>query len=147
MMVEQIILNPFNPYILLAIGIFLIAFEAIITSFVLIWFGLGFLLTAIISMFFPFSDGIWQIAIASIISLILLFLLKEKAINKFLETKEKVSDNFFEGGGIGEIKNKKVFFKGTYWEIESTLDDSEFKDKEKVKVIKTQKNYAKIEKI
>ena len=37
-MPTQIILSVIDPYILLAIGVALIAFEAVIASFVLIWF-------------------------------------------------------------------------------------------------------------
>ena len=69
-MQTQIILSVLDPYILLAIGIALIAFESVIVSFVLIWFGVGFVLTALISYIYIFGDGIWQIATASIISLI-----------------------------------------------------------------------------
>lgn len=146
MMENQIILSVLSPYILLAIGVFLIAFEAIVTSFFLIWFGIGFLITALISVYYPFSDGVWQVAVSCIIALVLLFLLREKATNKFLNSSEEISDNFFEGGGIGQIKNGKVFFKGTYWEIDSVLDDVQFSEGEKVNVIKAYKNFAKIEK-
>ena len=48
-----------------------IALETFIGSFVVIWFGLGFIITAGISYFYEFSDGIWEIATVSIISLLL----------------------------------------------------------------------------
>ena len=67
-METQIILDISQPYILLAIGITLIALETFIGSFVVIWFGLGFIITAGISYFYEFSDGIWEIATVSIIS-------------------------------------------------------------------------------
>ena len=141
-----IILSMIDPYILLAIGIALIAFEAIIASFILIWFGVGFVITAAISYIYPFTDGIWQIAIASIISLVFLFLLRKKALEKFLNSKRNISDDFFNEKGIGEIRNSKVLYKATYWDIDSSLDEKEFVEGEKVVVLKTHKNSATIQK-
>lgn len=145
-MQTQIILSVLDPYILLAIGIALIAFEAVIVSFVLIWFGVGFVLTALISYIYIFGDGIWQIATASIISLILLFLLRKKVLESFLKSKKDISDNFLDEKGIGEIKNSKVLYKATYWDIDSKIDEKEFVEGEKVVVLKTHKNQATIEK-
>lgn len=145
-MPTQIIFSVIDPYILLAIGVALIALEAVIASFVLIWFGIGFVLTALLSYFLAFNDGIWQIATASIISLILLLMLRKKALESFLKSKKDISDNFFDEKGIGEIRNSKVFYKATYWDIDSKLDEKEFVDGEKVVVLKTHKNKATIEK-
>ncbi|MDD2887571.1 MAG: nodulation efficiency protein D [Aliarcobacter sp.] len=145
-MPTQIILSVIDPYILLAIGVALIAFEAVIASFVLIWFGFGFILTALISYIYIFSDGLWQIAIASIFSLILLLLFRKKALESFLKSKKDISDNFFDEKGMGEIKNSKVLYKATYWDIDSIIDEKEFVEGEKVVVLKTFKNKATIEK-
>ena len=145
-MQTQIILSVIDPYILLAIGVALIAFEAVIVSFVLVWFGVGFVLTALISYIYIFGDGIWQIATASLISLILLLLLRKKVLESFLKSKKDISDNFLDEKGIGEIKNSKVFYKGTYWEIDSSLDAKEFVEGEKVEVLKTSNNMATIQK-
>ena len=145
-MPTQIIFSVIDPYILLAIGVALIALEAVIASFVLIWFGIGFVLTALLSYFLAFNDGIWQIATASIISLILLLMLRKKALESFLKSKKDISDNFFDEKGIGEIRDSKVFYKATYWDIDSKLDEKEFVDGEKVVVLKTHKNKASIEK-
>lgn len=143
---QTMFLEIINPYILLGIGVVLIGLEAIVTSFILIWFGLGFILTAFISMFYDFSDGLWQLGIVAIISLLFILLLRKKVLEKFLSSKEDITDNFLEEGGYGEIKNEKVFFKGTYWEIDASQDESSFEEGEKVIVKKTFKNSATIEK-
>ena len=145
-MLIQTILDVIDPFILLAIGIALIAFEAVIASFILIWFGVGFVVIAIVSSMYMFSDGIWQIAAASIISLLLLFLLRKKVLEKFLNSRKDISDDFLNEKGIGEIKNSKVFYKATYWDIDSKIDEKEFVEGEKVVVLKTHKNQATIEK-
>ncbi len=145
-MLIQTILDVIDPFILLAIGIALIAFEALIASFILIWFGVGFVVIAIVSSMYMFSDGIWQIAAASIISLLLLFLLRKKVLEKFLNSRKNISDDFLNEKGIGEIRNSKVFYKATYWDIDSNIDEKEFVEGEKVVVLKTHKNTAIIEK-
>ena len=145
-MLIQTILDVIDPFILLAIGIALIAFEAVIASFILIWFGVGFVVIAIISSLYMFSDGIWQIAAASIISLFLLFLLRKKVLEKFLNSRKDISDDFLNEKGVGEIRNSKVFYKATYWDIDSNIDEKEFVEGEKVVVLKTHKNTATIEK-
>ncbi|WP_323594966.1 NfeD family protein [Aliarcobacter butzleri] len=70
-------LSVIDPYTLLAIGVTLVALEAFIASFIIIWFGVGFLVVAIISFFFIFSGAIWQLAVISLLSLIFLFLFSQ----------------------------------------------------------------------
>jgi membrane protein implicated in regulation of membrane protease activity len=41
-------LSAIDPYTLLAIGVTLVALEVFIASFIIIWFGVGFLVVAII---------------------------------------------------------------------------------------------------
>lgn len=142
----QIMLNVIEPYILLAFGVILIAIETFMLSFVVIWFGIGFIVVAGISYFYNFSDGVWQFAFASLISLILLFLFRKKFLDKFSKSQVEVSDNFFDEKGVGEIKNSKVFYKGTFWEIDSDIDEKEFFEGEKVVVTKASNNKAIIEK-
>lgn len=147
MQTQTMLLEVINPYVLLGIGVVLIGLEAIVSSFILIWFGLGFLITALISVAYNFTDGVWQLGIVSIISLLFIVFLRKKTLEKFLQSKEKITDNFLEGSGIGTIKNDKVFFKGTYWEIDPSSEEFEYEEGQKVTVLKTSKNYAMIEKI
>ena len=143
---QIMLLEVINPYILLGIGVALIGFEAIITSFILIWFGLGFIITAFISMAYNFSEGVWQLGVVAIISVIFMILLRKKALEKFLSSESNITDNFLEEGGIGEIKNSKVFFKGTYWEIDPESEEFDYEEGQKVLVSKTHKNNAIIQK-
>lgn len=139
-------LSAVDPYILLAIGVALVALEALIASFILIWFGISFIIVAIISYFIVFSGAVWQLATVSLISIILILVLRKKVVEIFLKSKVEVSDDYLNEKGIGEIKNSKVFYKGTYWDIDSQLDEKEFIEGEKVEVLKTFKNKATIEK-
>jgi len=140
------LLDVINPYILIGIGVVLIGLEAIISSFIIIWFGLGFLIAGFISFGYDFSDGLWQLGIVALISLSFIGLLRKKALEKFLKSDEEISDNFLDEKGTGEIKNSKVFYKGTYWEIEFQSNEFELQEGQKVEVLKTHKNSAIIEK-
>lgn len=139
-------LSAVDPYILLAIGVALVALEALIASFILIWFGISFIIVAVISYFVVFSGAVWQLATVSLISIILILVLRKKVVEIFLKSKVEVSDDYLNEKGIGKIKNSKVFYKGTYWDIDSQLDEKEFIEGEKVEVLKTFKNKATIEK-
>jgi len=142
-----ITLSAFDFYILFAIAIALITLEMFLYSFIVIWFGLGFIIVGFLSFFYPFERAIWQLAIVSIISLAFLFLFRKKFLAKFLKSQKELKDNFFDEKGVGEIKNSKVFYKGTYWEINSDIDEKEFIEGEKVLVLKVSNNHATIQKI
>jgi membrane protein implicated in regulation of membrane protease activity len=146
-METQIILDISEPYILLAIGITLIALETFIGSFIVIWFGLGFIITAGIRYFYEFSDGIWEITTVSIISLLLILFFRKKFIEIFMKSEINVSDDFFNEKGIGEIKDSKVFYKGTYWDIDPLINEKQFVEGEKVIVLEILKNNVTIKKI
>ncbi len=139
-------LSAVDPYILLAIGVALIALEALIASFILIWFGISFIIVAVISYFVLFSGAVWQLATVSLLSIFLILFLRKKVVEIVSTPKIDVSDDFLNEKGIGEIKNSKVFYKGTYWDIDSEIDEKEFLEGEKVEVLKTFKNKATIEK-
>jgi membrane protein implicated in regulation of membrane protease activity len=137
------ILSSFSAIVLLAIGIGLIAMEAIFYSFILIWFGLASIIVALITHFIGFDDGLLQIAAIGIISIVLLFSLRSKVLRMFLKSKDQeVNDNFLNDSGDGIIKDGKVYFKATYWDIDSEV--TSFQEGEKVKVLSTKKGKAKV---
>lgn len=148
MQVTQIVImpSPLDFYTLFAIGFVIITLEVFIYSFVVVWFGIGFLIVALSSLFFPIDSLIWQLAMVSVISLLFLVLFRKKLLAKFSKPERQMSDNFFDEKGFGEIKNGKVFFKGTYWEFDSNIDETEFEDGEKVIVLKIKDNQASIKK-
>lgn len=137
------ILEVIDPTFLLAVGIFLIAFEALFVSFVVFWFGAAFLIVGVASYFIAFSDGIYQIAAIAIISIILLMALRSKAMELFMKPKKEHNDDFLNEKGVGVIKDGKVYYKATYWDYDS---NEQFLEGEKVNVISTHNMTAVIEK-
>lgn len=123
-----------SPFLVLALGVFLIVAELLIGSFFIMFFGLGFL---IVGVFGFFIEIFWyhQILFAAIISVVLLFTLKKPIKNRFYNSKNEVKDDFLNESGMGEVKEGKIYFKGTLWSY-----DGELKDGEKVQVIGTKGN-------
>ncbi|QCD52919.1 putative slipin-associated protein (NfeD domain) [Campylobacter sp. RM16192] len=123
-----------SPFFVLALGVFLIVAELLIGSFFIMFFGLGFL---IVGIFGFFIEMLWyhQILLVAIISIILLFTLKKPIEEKFYNSKNEVKDDFLNESGIGEVKEGKVYFKGTLWNY-----DGELKEGDKVQVIGTKVN-------
>jgi len=147
-MVETVILSPFSVLILLGIGIAVLAVEAMLISFYLIWFGLAFIVVAGIHYLFPFGDGLWQLATVSVVGVVLLALLKAKATEKFLASKQEApKENFLDdSSGEGVIQEGKLYFRGSYWNIKHPKDLS-FTNGEKVAVINTKEGVAEIAKV
>ncbi len=125
------ILAPIEIPYLLAAAIALVAIEIITASFVLFWFGIGFLIVSGMSYFYPFEEGMVQLAWAFSIGVILMYLLRSKFVQYVMASKEKHIDAF-EGEGEGIVQNGKIFFKGTYWES----DVEGLREGQKVKVVK-----------
>ncbi|MDO5046665.1 NfeD family protein [Campylobacter sp.] len=123
-----------SPYFVLAFGVLLIVAELLIGSFFIMFFGLGFLIVGILGFFVNFSWHV-QILLASIISIILLLLLKKPIKEKFYNSKNEVRDDFLNESGEGEIKEGMVYFKGTLWHYDGNL-----KEGQKVQVVGTKGN-------
>ncbi|MEA1920157.1 MAG: nodulation efficiency protein D, partial [Campylobacterota bacterium] len=56
------IIAPIDTTYLLAAGIALVGLEIVTASFVLFWFGIGFLLVAGVSYMYNFEEGMVQLA-------------------------------------------------------------------------------------
>lgn len=133
-------------YTLIALGILLLAFEVFVTSFVIVWFALGFILVGFISLFYGFENILWQLILISVLSMFLLILFRKKALKRFSKSEKDISDNFFNEKGIGEFKLGQIFYKGTFWQIEPSFDIKNLSENEKVKVLKIENNLIYIEK-
>ncbi|MEA3228577.1 MAG: hypothetical protein U9P38_05825 [Campylobacterota bacterium] len=117
---------------LLALGILLIGLEAIIFSFILFFFGVGFIIVSGISCFYSFDNGLSQIAVAFVFALILAFLLRDYFLNKLSAPNDEVEQRTHISG-FGYVAEDSIKFDGTYWK---TLDNLEpYKDGDRVEII------------
>lgn len=139
------ILSVFSPMVLIGLGVILIALEAFIYSFFVVWFGIGLIIVGVVSNFYNFSDGMWQLSLTTLIALLLLFTLRAKISEKFLKEQDQApKEDFLNQSGRGVIKNNKVYFKATYWDIKS---DDKFEDGEEVEVVEASKGVALVKKV
>ncbi len=122
-------------FTLLSIGLALLALEALFFTFIIMWFGIGFLLVAFLELIFPLGNLYIQVALASVVSLLFLILFRKKLLKKFSTPQKEIKDDFFNEAGVGEIKNSKVFYKGTFWELDDSVDSSLYSEGDKVKVL------------
>ena len=130
-------MEAIEAYYLLAIGILLIGLEALTFSFILFFFGLGFLVVSFISYFYVFENGIAQIALAFIIALVLAFSLRNYLLKKISKPKTEMEERTHICG-IGIVNGEAIKFEGTFWK---TLDDiSSYKDGEQVEIIDVKDN-------
>lgn len=139
------ILSVITPEYLIAAGVALIAIEAVVFSFVVFWFGLATVIVGVLSYLFSFNDGLHQLVAIALIAMVLLITLRAKVLERFMKAKGKDhDDDFLNEEGEGIIENGKVYFKATYWKIDSS---ESFEEGEKVKVLSTKGASAKVLKI
>ena len=102
------------------------------------WIGLGFILIGVISFFYKFGDGYIQISFSVIVGVILLLIFKDRFKRWVFKKTPKIKDEFLEEEGIGEVREGKIYYKGTYWDYIS--DKSLPKDGQEVKIKKVEGN-------
>jgi len=126
---------------LLAIGILLIGLEAITFSFVLLFFGLGFVIVSAITTMYNFDSAIVQVAVAFVIALLLAFFLRGKFLEKISKPSNKEEERTHVSGR-GVVEDGMVKFDGTYWR---SIDDlSSYSDGDKVDIVDVVNNMVKL---
>jgi len=117
---------------LIAIGILLIGLEALIFSFVLFFFGVGFIVVGIVSNFYLFDNGIVQIAVAFVIALVFAYTFRKTLLEKMSKVSSK-SEEKAHVSGVGILIDGSIKFDGTYWNTQSDL--SKYEEGDKVTII------------
>ncbi|QKF64934.1 NfeD family protein [Campylobacter corcagiensis] len=118
---------------MIAIGLFLMALELIALNFVLIFFGISFVIVGAINFGFEFSLE-WQLVAASLLALVLIFALRGKLKGAFLKDSDGLNENFLDEAGVGEINNGMIYYKGTFWKSDEI---SGLKNGDKVEILGT----------
>lgn len=121
---------------LLGLGIGFIVAEIFFGSFFLFFIGLGLCITAGIEYIIGFGGSsvesvyMWQAASICTFSFLCLIMLR-KPIKSWFKGSQVYEDSLQNGGGVGEIQQGMVYFKGTLWayELEKSLESSEIDSK------------------
>lgn len=123
-----------SALMLLGLGLGFIVAEIFFGSFFLLFIGLGLCITAGIEAFVGFGNIIggsvesvcaWQAVSICAFAFLTLILLR-KPIKSWFKGSQVYEDSLQNGGGIGEIQQGMVYFKGTLWAYEKapTLDSN-----------------------
>lgn len=145
---------------LLGLGIGFIVAEIFFGSFFLLFIGLGLCITAGIEAFVGFGNIIggsvesvyaWQAVSICAFAFLTLILLR-KPIKSWFKGSQVYEDSLQNGGGVGEIQQGMVYFKGTLWAYEldtessseMDLDSMALRDGDKVEVLSIERGKATI---
>lgn len=110
---------------LIALGLALIGIELFFGFFILLWFGIGFVVVGTLGWFVDFGYGEIQLIFATAIGTVLLFAFRRKLITRGNAEAETTST--YEGGDIGQIQRHQdtwqIYYHGTHWQIANPRDD------------------------
>lgn len=143
-----------SALMLLGLGIGFIVAEIFFGSFFLFFIGLGLCITAGIEYIIGFGGGsvesvyMWQAASICTFSFLCLIVLR-KPIKSWFKGSQVYEDSLQSGGGVGEIQQGMVYFKGTLWayqlapnEMDSKSASMALRDGDKVEVLSIEKGVA-----
>jgi len=104
---------------LVALGALLVAAEIFVMAFIVMWFGIGTILTGLLTLFIPDMNLGLQILLAGLLSDVLMYLLRDRFVSKDNGEAEPLH-TFSAGKGVLVISREgavSVNCNGTYWRI------------------------------
>lgn len=146
-----------SALMLLGLGLGCIVAEIFFGSFFLFFIGLGLCITAGIEYIIGFGGGsvesvyAWQaVSICAFAFLTLISL--RKPIKSWFKGSQVYEDSLQNGGGVGEIQQEMVYFKGTLWtyqleslessDSKSAVDSTALRDGDRVEILSIEKGKA-----
>lgn len=130
---------------IISVGILVATSEIFVPGMVVIWIGIGFILSGVIALALPMD--VWaMIALGSIIGILLMFLFREKLLIQ-IQNKNEVPDNMIMHSGEGIIHGEHIIFSGTEFRFEPVTSGETFQEGEKAIVQRIEKNVAYVSKI
>ena len=109
---------------LVALGALLVAAEIFIMAFIVMWFGIGAILTGLLTLLFPDMNLGLQILLAGLLGGVLMYLLRDRFVSKNNAEAEPLY-TFSAGKGtllVSAEGTVSVNSNGTYWRI-ANLDE------------------------
>lgn len=148
-----------SALMLLGLGLGCIVAEIFFGSFFLLFIGMGLCITAGIEAFIGFGDimggsvegvYVWQALSICLFSLLCLVVLR-KPIKSWFKGSQVYEDSL-QNGGVGEIQQGMVYFKGTLWtyqleslessDSKSAVDSTALRDGDRVEILSIEKGKA-----
>lgn len=136
---------PISNWVLLAAGLSFMVVEMLTLSFILVFIGIGAILTALIGfLVFPFDSGAEQVLVIIVMSGLSAWLFKPMLTKRFGPTPETSVLETLTTGKIGSLikhdQKLRVFYQGTSYEVIN--DNNEFQEGDKVRVESIENNQA-----
>ena len=142
------IIEVIPAWIMLTIGVALLGFELLIGTFVILFFGIAFVVIGVVGFFMTWPSGEIQILVAMLLSGLLVFLLRPIMV-KGLQ-KDDLPLETMQTGDIGQVVSHggelRMMYKGTTWAFK-VEDQAEVAVGEDVLVEKLHNNVAVIRKV
>lgn len=128
-----------SAYILIGIGLLLGVAEMLLGlgTFYLLFCGLGAIITGLLGFVFSMS-WLTQIVLVATLAVVFTFLFR-KFFVKTAQDKDEFNNEFLNEVGTGEVRGDMVYFKGTFWHINST-DKARLNDGQSVEILGTKGN-------
>lgn len=104
---------------LIALGALLVVVEIFSMAFIVMWFGIGAMLTGLLTLFVPDMDLGLQLLLAGLMGGVLMYLLRDRFVSKGNAEMETLH-TFSAGKGtlvVTKEGNVTVHCNGTYWRI------------------------------
>lgn len=143
-------LAPISNWILLAVGVALIVAEILTLTFILVFIGLGFVLTALVGEFiWPFDNATQQLLFMALVSFLLAFAFKSHLTRRFGPNAESIQLETLTLGEKGQLLEHdgqfRVNYKGTTYAVANT-DEDDFQPGDTVLVTQLKNNQAWVKK-
>lgn len=141
------ILEVIPAWIMLTIGLGLLGIELLLGTFIIMFFGIAFMLVGLAGFFWVWPSGELQILVAMLLSGVLTFTLRKPLMKGM--SKEDLPLETMQTGDTGEIVDHagelRVMYKGTTWAFKNTGED-EVSAGDEVTVVSLHNNVASIQK-
>jgi len=111
------IISVIPEWVMLTIGVALLGFELLIGTFVILFFGMAFVVIGVVGFFVAWPSGELQVLVTMLLGGLLVFLLRPIMI-KGLQ-KDDLPLETMQTGDVGQIVNHggelRLMYKGTTW--------------------------------
>lgn len=125
-MISVGLLELIPSWVLISLGLVLLAVEMFSALFILLWFGIGLIVVGLLGFTVDFQYGEYQLIMATALGVFLLLAFRRRFLPSQKDATNKVLSTY-EAGGKGKVSKSEgewvVFYNGTFWVIANPRED------------------------
>lgn len=145
-MISVGLLELIPNWILISLGLVLLAVEMFSALFILLWFGIGLITVGLLGFAVDFTYGEYQLIIATAIGVFLLLGFRRRILPAQNDANNKTLSTY-EAGGQGKLAKVDdewlVFYNGTFWTVANPRED--LVEDQLVRIVEVKNNRVTIE--